>query len=105
MLRSVMRAGGVWFRAFWEKTGSAKAIIGFGAGVILSLARNVLMLEIDGSTVTANFLMSQSMSLRFLPVGSFVTSTPRGIDVSAPLAITDNRFLPAILSAIGPKIS
>src|ERR1035437_3140109 len=86
-------------------TGSAKAIIGFVADDVADAVRKILRLATDGRIVTAYERTSQSTSLNFLPLGSFVTSSCGGRLVSAPLVTTDSLVFDTILGANAPKVS
>ena len=88
-----------------ENTGSANAIIGFAADEFADAVRRIFRLATDGRIVTAYERTSQSTSLNFLPLGSFVTSSCGGRLVSAPFVTIDSLFFDAILSANVPKIS
>src|SRR5215472_5541154 len=88
-----------WLVGSFEKTGSAKAIIGFSAVERADAERSVLRLATDGKFVIAYERTSQSTSLKGLPLGSFVTRSCNGRLVNAPLVTTERRVLPWRLSA------
>src|SRR6516162_333271 len=92
-------------RAAFENTGSAKAIIGLRAEDACDPVRRILRLATDGRTVTACERMSQSISLRLLPVGSLVMRSCGGRLVNAPFVTMESRFLAAIFSANASKVS
>src|ERR1700730_9810316 len=92
-------------RAAFEKTGSAKAMIGLRAEENCDPVRRILRLATDGKTVIACERMSQSISFRLLPLGSFARRSCGGRLVNAPLVTMESRFLEAILSAKAPNVA
>src|SRR6516225_10424284 len=90
-------------RAAFENTGSAKAIMGLRTEEACDLPRSTFRLATEGKIVTVWERISQSMSLSFLPVGSFVTRSCGGRLVSAPLVTMERRCLDAILAAKAPN--
>src|SRR5947209_15969338 len=92
-------------RAAFENTGSAKAIIGLRADDACEPARRIFRLATEGKIVTACERISQSISLRLLPLGSFLMRSCGGRLVNAPLVTMERRFLDAILSAKAPNVA
>src|ERR1700730_9072726 len=92
-------------RAAFENMGSAKAIIGLCAEEACEPLRRILRLATEGKSVMACERMSQSSSLSFLPIGSFVMRSCGGRLVNAPLVTMERRFLDPILSANAAKVS
>src|SRR6516165_9745346 len=93
------------FRAVFEKTGSAKAIRGLRAEEVCDPPRRTLRLATEGRMVTAWERMSQSISLKLLPLGSLVMSSCGGRLVNAPFVTMESRRLDAIFSAKAPNVA
>ena len=79
--------------------------MGLRADEVCEPLRRILRLATEGKTVMACDRMSQSISLRLLPLGSLVTRSCGGRLVNAPLVTMESRCLDAILSAKAPKVS